>query len=56
MEVHQLVDGGLGHSSYVIDLGDGTAAIVDPPRFPTAHETLIDTWAADTDQRLAVGR
>ena len=29
------VDEGLGHSSYLVDLGDGTAAVVDPPRFPT---------------------
>ncbi len=34
MRVHEFVDEGLGHSSYVIDLGDGTAAVVDPPRFP----------------------
>lgn len=35
--VNQFVDEGFGYSFYVIDLGDGTAAIVDPPRFPTAH-------------------
>ena len=33
--VRTFVDAGLGHSSYLIDLGDGTAAILDPPRFPT---------------------
>jgi hydroxyacylglutathione hydrolase len=54
MEVHEFVDEGLGHSSFVIDLGDGTAAIVDPPRFPIAHEALIDrsgwhlVWTVDT--------
>ena len=32
--VQLFVDEGLGHSSYLVDLGDGTAAIVDPPRFP----------------------
>lgn len=54
MRVHEFVDEGLGHASYVVDLGDGTAAIVDPPRFPTAHEALIDTsgwrlrWTIDT--------
>ncbi len=54
MEVHEFVDEGLGHSSYVIDLGDGTAVIVDPPRFPIAHEALIDrsgchlAWTVDT--------
>jgi glyoxylase-like metal-dependent hydrolase (beta-lactamase superfamily II) len=26
MQVHEFVDAGLGHSSYVIDVGDGTAA------------------------------
>ena len=40
MRDHAFVDEGLGHSSYVIVLGDGTAAVVDPPRFPTAHEQL----------------
>lgn len=54
MRVHQFVDEGLGHSSYVIDLGDGTAAVIDPPRFPTAHEQLTDghnlriAWTIDT--------
>ena len=54
MRVHEFVDEGLGHSSYVIDLGDGTAAIVDPPRFPTAHERLATAlalrvvWTLDT--------
>lgn len=54
MRVHQFVDEGLGHSSFVIDLGDGTAAIVDPPRFPGAQEALIEqagqrlVWTIDT--------
>lgn len=54
MKVHEFVDEGLGHSSYVVDLGDGTAAVVDPPRFPTDHEALIDrsgwrlAWTIDT--------
>lgn len=54
MEVHEFIDEGLGHSSYVIDLGDGNAAIIDPPRFPTAHEALIEcsgwrlAWTIDT--------
>ena len=52
--IHEFVDEGLGHSSYVIDLGDGTAATIDPPRFPIAHETLAArvglrmTWTIDT--------
>ncbi len=32
-----LVDEGLGHSSYVVDLGDGRALVVDPPRIPDRH-------------------
>ncbi len=54
MQVHEFVNEGLGHSSYVIDLGDGTAAVVDPPRFPTEHQALIDRsgwdlrWTIDT--------
>src|SRR4051812_6534406 len=54
MRVHDFVDEGLGHSSYVIDLGDGTAAVVDPPRFPSAHQQLADrlglrlAWTLDS--------
>lgn len=54
MRIHDFVDEGLGHSSDVIDLGDGTAAIVDPPRFPIGHETLAGrlglrvAWTLDT--------
>ena len=38
----------------MVDLDDGTAAIVDPPRFPIAHEQLADrlglsiAWTIDT--------
>lgn len=31
------VDEGLGHSSYLVDLGDGRALVVDPSRFPTGQ-------------------
>jgi hydroxyacylglutathione hydrolase len=54
MHIHEFIDEGLGHSSYVIDLGDGSAALVDPPRFPTDHERLVDhrglrlAWTIDT--------
>lgn len=54
MQIHDFVDEGLGHASYVIDLGDGTAAVVDPPRFPISHETLVERlglrigWTLDT--------
>jgi hydroxyacylglutathione hydrolase len=32
-----LVDEGLGNSSYLVDLGDGRALAIDPPRDPTRH-------------------
>lgn len=54
MRVHAFVDEGLGHSSYLIDLGDGTAAILDPPRFPVARENAVErlglrlAWTLDT--------
>lgn len=54
MRIYDFVDEGLGHSSYVIDLGDGTAAVVDPPLFPIDHETLAGriglrpSWTLDT--------
>lgn len=50
MRIHEFVDEGLGHSSYVIDLGDQTAAVIDPPRFPTAHAHLGAhlAWTVDT--------
>ena len=49
MKIYDFVDEGLGHSSYLIDIGDGTIALVDPPRFPTAHEAL----AAHLGSRIA---
>jgi glyoxylase-like metal-dependent hydrolase (beta-lactamase superfamily II)/rhodanese-related sulfurtransferase len=38
MDIVSFLDEGLGHSSYLVDLGDGSALVVDPPRFPDAHE------------------
>jgi hydroxyacylglutathione hydrolase len=35
--VEAFVDEGLGHSSYLVDLGDGRALVVDPPRIPDRH-------------------
>ena len=49
-----IVDEGLGHSSYVVGLGDGTALVVDPARFPTANAASPlergwrIAWTADT--------
>lgn len=37
MKIVDFVDEGLGHSSYLVDLGDGRALVVDPPRLPSAH-------------------
>lgn len=54
MRIHEFVDEGLGHSSYLVDLGDETAAVIDPPRFPAAHEQLAEqlgvrlAWTVDT--------
>ena len=53
-DIRTFVDEGLGHSSYLIDLGDGSAAIVDPPRFPTEHLAAARSigatpqWTVDT--------
>jgi hydroxyacylglutathione hydrolase len=52
--VRTFVDEGLGHSSYLVDVGDGSAAIIDPPRFPTEHLSeaasrgLVPRWTIDT--------
>jgi glyoxylase-like metal-dependent hydrolase (beta-lactamase superfamily II)/rhodanese-related sulfurtransferase len=54
LAVQLFVDEGLGHSSYLVDLGDGSAAIIDPPRFPTDHlataraRRLRPRWTIDT--------
>jgi hydroxyacylglutathione hydrolase len=37
IDIVAFVDEGLGHSSYLVDLGDGHALIVDPPRLPDRH-------------------
>ncbi len=37
IDIVPFVDEGLGHSSYLVDLGDGHALIVDPPRLPDRH-------------------
>jgi glyoxylase-like metal-dependent hydrolase (beta-lactamase superfamily II)/rhodanese-related sulfurtransferase len=54
VSIRMFVDEGLGHSSYVIDLGDGSAAVLDPPRFPTEHLVaarklgITPRWTIDT--------
>jgi hydroxyacylglutathione hydrolase len=54
VEIVSIVDEGLGHSSYVVGLGDGTALVVDPARFPDRQRQQATTrgwrmgWTADT--------
>jgi glyoxylase-like metal-dependent hydrolase (beta-lactamase superfamily II)/rhodanese-related sulfurtransferase len=55
-EVHiqSVVNDGLGHSSYVLGLGDGTALVIDPARFPDQQRRIVAErgwrleWTADT--------
>ena len=37
MDIVPIVDTGLGNSSYVVDLGDGSALVVDPERDPSPY-------------------
>ena len=37
MDIVPIIDVGLGNSSYVVDLGDGSALIVDPERDPSPY-------------------
>src|SRR5688572_30628654 len=52
--IHPLVDEGLGNSAWLVDLGDGRALAVDPPRDLRALRRAADrrgltvTYAADT--------
>jgi hydroxyacylglutathione hydrolase len=52
--ITSFVDEGLGHSSYLVDLGDGRALVIDPPRLPGRHEAaaaergLEIAYTADT--------
>jgi glyoxylase-like metal-dependent hydrolase (beta-lactamase superfamily II)/rhodanese-related sulfurtransferase len=54
VEIEAVVDDGLGHSSYVVGLGDGTALVVDPARFPDRQRAIAAArewriaWTADT--------
>lgn len=54
LEIESVVDEGLGHSSYVVGLGDGTALVVDPARFPSEQRRLAAArgwriaWTVDT--------
>jgi glyoxylase-like metal-dependent hydrolase (beta-lactamase superfamily II)/rhodanese-related sulfurtransferase len=54
IEIHAVVDEGLGHLSYVVGLGAGTALVVDPARFTDRQRTIAAqrgwriAWTADT--------
>lgn len=54
VEIVSIVDEGLGHSSYVVGLGDGRALVVDPARFPDRQRAVAAqrgwriAWTADT--------
>jgi hydroxyacylglutathione hydrolase len=54
IDVEAIVDEGLGHSSYVVGLGDGSALVVDPARFPDRQRQVAArrgwriAWTADT--------
>src|SRR5215207_4683816 len=45
MEPVPVVDEGLGNSSYLLDLGDGRAAVVDPERDPRPYLARADARA-----------
>ena len=54
VEIVAVTDEGLGHSSHVVALGDGSALVVDPARFPDRQRRLAAErgwtirWTADT--------
>lgn len=54
MEIVSVVNEGLGHSSHVVGLGDGTALVIDPARLPDRQRRLVAergwriAWSADT--------
>lgn len=54
VEIVAIVDDGLGHSSYVVGLGDGAALVTDPARFPERQRRLAAErgwtirWTVDT--------
>lgn len=48
-QIASFVNEGLGHSSYLVDLGDGTTLVIDPARIPTAQVAC----AAERGLRIA---
>jgi glyoxylase-like metal-dependent hydrolase (beta-lactamase superfamily II) len=49
VEIVSVVNEGLGHSTHVVGLGDGTALVIDPARLPDRQRRLI----ADRGWRIA---
>jgi hydroxyacylglutathione hydrolase len=43
LQIHPIVDEGLGNSAFVVELGDGRALVVDPARDPTPYLQLA-SW------------
>lgn len=54
LEIVSILDEGLGHSSYVVGLGNSTALVIDPARFPERQRAAAAergwriAWTADT--------
>src|SRR5437588_1673871 len=52
VQIRPVVDEGLGNTSYVVDLGDGRALVVDPSRNPGPYLSAADrrlvAYAAET--------
>jgi glyoxylase-like metal-dependent hydrolase (beta-lactamase superfamily II)/rhodanese-related sulfurtransferase len=54
LEIVDVVDEGFGHTSYLVALGDGSALVVDPARFPDRQRRIAAergwsvAWTADT--------
>lgn len=47
IEIVSWVDEGLGNSSYLVDIGDGRALVVDPNRDPTSYLALAESRGFD---------
>ena len=52
LQIHPVVDEGLGNSAYVVELGDGRALVMDPARDPTPYLELV---RRRTSSRYGVG-
>jgi hydroxyacylglutathione hydrolase len=41
LQIHPVVDEGLGNSAHLVELGDGRALVIDPARDPTSYLELV---------------